>query len=292
VTGAVGSVTGAVGSVTGNVGGNVVGSVASVTGNVGGIAGTITTLDGLDTAQDSQHAQTQADIAALNNAPAVSAATIADAVWDEAQAGHVAVGSFGVTASEIADILTDTADLQANQGNWLTATGFATHSAADVWAVATRVLTANTNLNDPTAAAVADAVWDEAIAGHVGAGSFGLQLDATVSSRMPTTHLAATAGKLDGVALADTTTTNTDMVAEAPTAGQVATAVLTTQMTESYAANGVAPTLAEAQFAIHQALMQFGISGTALTVRKLDDATTAFVVTLDSSTAPTDAKRV
>jgi hypothetical protein len=28
------------------------------------------------------------------------------------------------------------------------------HSAADVWAVATRVLTANTNLNDPTAAAI------------------------------------------------------------------------------------------------------------------------------------------
>lgn len=46
-------------------------------------------------------------------------------------------------------------------------------SAADVWAAATRVLTANTNLNDPTAAAIADAIWDEAVAGHVGAGTFG-----------------------------------------------------------------------------------------------------------------------
>lgn len=72
----------------------------------------------------------------------------------------------------------------------------------------------------------------------------------------------------------------------------IVTDVLTTQMTESYAANGVAPTLAQAQFAIHQALMQFGISGTSLTVRKLDDSTTAFVVTLDSASAPTDAKRV
>ena len=80
VTGAVGSVTGAVGSVTGNVGGNVVGSVASVvgavgsvtgavgsvTGNVGGIAGTITTLDALDTAQDTQHAATQSLIGNLS----------------------------------------------------------------------------------------------------------------------------------------------------------------------------------------------------------------------------------
>ena len=75
VTGAVGSVTGAVGSVTGNVGGNVTGSVGSVTG--------------------------------LTNA------TIADAVWDEAQADHVTAGSFGITASEIADILVDTAEIGA-----------------------------------------------------------------------------------------------------------------------------------------------------------------------------------
>jgi len=101
--------------------------------------------------------------------------------------------------ADINAILVDTDELQTNQGNWATATGFSTHSAADV---------------------------------------------------------------------------------------------LTTQMTESYAANGAAPTLAQAQFAIHQMLMQFGISGTSLTVRKLDDSTTAFVVTLDDATSPTDAKRV
>lgn len=68
--------------------------------------------------------------------------------------------------------------------------------------------------------------------------------------------------------------------------------ILNTQMTESYAANGTAPTLAQAQFAIHQMLMQFGIAGTSLTVRQLDDTTTAFVVTLDDATNPTDASRV
>jgi len=60
--------------------------------------------------------------------------------------------------AETGPILSDTNELQTNQGNWLTATGFSVHSAADVWAVATRVLTANTNLNDPTAAAIVAAL--------------------------------------------------------------------------------------------------------------------------------------
>lgn len=67
--------------------------------------------------------------------------------------------------------------------------------------------------------------------------------------------------------------------------------VLTTQMTESYAANGVAPTLAQAQYAIHQMLMEFAIAGTSITVKKLDSSTTAFTVTLDDATSPTSATR-
>jgi len=38
----------------------------------------------------------------------------------------------GYLDTEIAEILADTNELQLNQGNWLTATGFSTHSAADV----------------------------------------------------------------------------------------------------------------------------------------------------------------
>lgn len=66
----------------------------------------------------------------------------------------------------------------------------------------------------------------------------------------------------------------------------------TAQMAESYATNGVAPTFIQAQFAIHQMLMQFGIAGTSLTVRKLDNTSTAFIVTLNDDTNPTDAERV
>jgi hypothetical protein len=41
----------------------------------------------------------------------LTAADIADAVWDEAQAGHVTAGSFGEIATEIASILVDTAEI-------------------------------------------------------------------------------------------------------------------------------------------------------------------------------------
>lgn len=82
------------------------------------------------------------------------------------------------------DATTDSVEALRDRGDaaWTTAVGFSTHSAADVWAVATRTLTANTNLNDPTAAAIADAVWDEAQSGHTTAGTFGKYVDSQLST--------------------------------------------------------------------------------------------------------------
>lgn len=130
LSGSVGSVTGAVGSVTGNVGGNVSGSVGSVTGNVGGnvvgsvgsvtgaintAAGTITTLDGLDTAQDTQHSTTQSAISGLS---IPSAASIADAVLDEALSGHTTAGTLG---KAVADIEADATAILEDTGTTLPA---------------------------------------------------------------------------------------------------------------------------------------------------------------------------
>ncbi len=67
--------------------------------------------------------------------------------------------------------------------------------------------------------------------------------------------------------------------------------ILTTQMTEAFAADGVAPTLAQALFLIQQILGDFGIAGTTLTVRKIDGVTTAATFTLDDGTNPTDLTR-
>lgn len=81
------------------------------------------------------------------NTDLVTAASIADAVWDEATAGHVGAGS---TGAALTDILADTNELQTDDVPGLIAA-----------------------LNDPTAAAIADAVLDEALSGHVAAGSLG-----------------------------------------------------------------------------------------------------------------------
>jgi hypothetical protein len=67
--------------------------------------------------------------------------------------------------------------------------------------------------------------------------------------------------------------------------------ILTTQMTESYAADGVAPTLAQAIFLIQQKLGDFAISGSTITVRKLDGAAVAATYTLDDDTNPTASTR-
>jgi len=67
--------------------------------------------------------------------------------------------------------------------------------------------------------------------------------------------------------------------------------VLTTQMTEAYAADGTAPTLAQALFLIQQVLTEFGITGTTLTAKKLDGSTTAATFTLDDASNPSSITR-
>jgi len=93
-----------------------------------------------------------------------------------------------------------------------------------------------------------------------------------------------------------TTVTN---LTNAPTSGDltatmktsVATAALTTQMTEAYAADGVAPTLAQALFLIMQCIGESSVSSTTLTVKKLDGSTTAATYTLNDATTPTSRTR-
>ena len=208
VTGAVGSVTGAVGSVTGNVGGNVAGSVASVTAGVS-LADDAITAAKFDEATAfplaaadsgaSQVARVGADGDTLETlsdqldavAPP-SAATIADAVWDEAIADHDGAGSTGEalagatapSAADVADAVWDEA-IADHDGAGSTGLSLAGASA-------------------PSAADVADAVWDETIADHDGVGSTGAALAAAGgsgdpwSTALPGAYGAGTAGNIIG----------------------------------------------------------------------------------------------
>lgn len=65
----------------------------------------------------------------------------------------------------------------------------------------------------------------------------------------------------------------------------------TVQMTEGYAADGVAPTLEQMQFMLWSALSEFAISGTTITCKQLDGSTTAMTITLDDGTNPTSRTR-
>lgn len=73
--------------------------------------------------------------------------------------------------------------------------------------------------------------------------------------------------------------------------GFLLSAVGSAQLTEGYATVSVAPTLNQAVYMILQLLQNRSVSGTVLTVKKLDNSTTAMTYTLDSATVPTSQVR-
>lgn len=142
---------------------------------------------------------------------------VADQVWDEAASGHVASGSFGqraniiragtaqagdathITLDASASAVTDfykyqiimiTGGTGANQGNIISAydgtTKIATVAASwgtnpDVTSVFVIMPFGSIpGATAPTAGEVADAVWDEAISGHLTAGSGGAMLNSRI----------------------------------------------------------------------------------------------------------------
>jgi len=124
-----------------------------------------------------------------------------DSVVNALQSGRVdsylgALAADVITAAGIAD-------------NAFVAANFAAGAYDAVWSVAARILTANTNFNDPTAATIADAVWDEDIeAAHGGDAAAGLllrALGAAISNRANNATLNALLGVADsaGVDLVD-----------------------------------------------------------------------------------------
>ncbi len=68
-------------------------------------------------------------------------------------------------------------------------------------------------------------------------------------------------------------------------------ALYTRALTESYNADGVAPTVSQALHLLMAAVMEFSISGTTITAKKLDGSTTAATFTLDDATNPTSRTR-
>ena len=162
------------------------------------------------------------------------------------------------------DQATDALEALRDRGDaaWTTATGFSTHSAADVWSAVTRTLTAGTNI---------------ALAKGTGVTGF-----TDLSAADVRTALGLAAANLD------------TQIGDLPTNSELTTALntlLTTAMTESYAADGATMTPAQALYLLVAVLTEFAISGTTLTAKKVDGSTTAATFTLNSATEPTSITR-
>ena len=209
----------------------------------------------------------------------------------------------------------------------------------------------------PTAASVADAVWDEALSGHNLAGSTGkairqvkegtITTEAAIDDTSATTTSFVTnltesttsyysnkimvfiSGSLSGQARIITNYNGTtkaitleEALTSAPADGDeflilathensigeiqagLATAasitalndisvadVLTSVLTESYSTDGAAPTLTQAVMLILQHLSESSITGTTKTVKQLDGSTTAATFTLDDASSPSSITR-
>ena len=97
-------------------------------------------------------------------------------------------------------------------------------------------------------------------------------------------------GAVGSVTAGVTVTTNNDKTGYALSNTGI-DALFTRQLTESYAADGAAPTVAQALMAIQQFLQEKAASGTALTVKQLDGSTTAMTFLLNDGTSPTSITR-
>ena len=128
----------------------------------------------------------------------------------------------------------------------------------------------------PSAATVADAVWNEASAGHTDAGKAGQQLwtdlDAVLAdtNELQTDNVPALVGALNDVAVTDITQR---------------------QIPDSVPTNGTRPTIEQALYMVTQFLHERAVSGTTVTVKKVDGSTSLLTLTLDDDTDPTSITR-
>ena len=200
---------------------------------------------------------------------------MADAVWDEARSGHATAGSFGEYA--YADVVRISSDATAadNAEAFFDGTGY--------------IGTGNTIPTVTTVGSVTGAVGS--VTGAVGSvtGAVGSVTGAVGSV---TGAVGSVAGNVGGnvVGSVGSVTTVSDKTGYALSNGGI-DALFTRALTESYAADGAAPTVAQALLLIQQVLTELSISTVTGTVKKLDGSTTAATLTYNDATSPTSVTR-
>lgn len=225
-------------------------SLATLDGKVGDIQGST-----FDSATDSLEAiRDRGDSAWVTGSGGGSGGLTAQETRDAMKlaptAGTPAVGSIDAALDSIE---ADTSELQGNQGDWATATGFSTFDPdSDTVARVTLVDTTTTNSD------------------MRGTNSALLAADYTAPNNSGITSIIASISGLNDLSFDD---------------------IWTGQLTESYAVKGQAPTPTQALMMNQQFLTDFGISTTSYSVKGLDGTTTVATFTLDDDANPTSIER-
>lgn len=212
-------------------------------------------------------------------------AAIADGVWDEAQSGHVAAGSFGETATEIASILTDSEAVLADSEAILADTEAATPVLTDTEAILADTetgITERATLLADTEAVLADT--NELQTDWTNAGRLDTILDAVLAD----TEAAIPVLTDTEAILADSEAILTD--SEAVLVDTEAS-LWTTQMADSVAADGTIATREQAMYMLLQFMTERSYSGTTVQVKKVDGSTNLFSCTISDDTTPTSITR-
>lgn len=243
--------------------------------------------------------------AAIDTGAIDADALAADAVT-EIQSGLATAAALATVDTVVDSILVDTAEIGA-AGAGLTAVPWNASWDAQVESEVTDALNA---YDPPTKAELDSAVSPLAtssalstVAGYLDteiaailADTNDLQSDWASGGRLDLILDArasqASVDTIDGIVDSILVDTGTTLPAEIAALNNLAASdILTTQLTESYAADGVAPTLVQAIFLIQQFLYERATSGTTVTVKKLDGSTTAATLTLNDGTSPTSITR-
>ena len=233
---------------------SVSGAVGSVTGDVGGnVVGSVASV----TAGVTVTTNNDKTGYSLATAPPTAGA-IADAVWDEAYSGHTTAGTFG----KLMDIL--------RKANYVTEGSVAAGGTPTTTSFRTDLTEPDGTFDNQTLLFITGVLAGESVPILTYANANGLITTQDALTAAPTA--------------ADEFVILPDHVHDT---GEIADAVLTTAMTESYRATNAAPTLAQSLFELIAHMGEASISSTTKTLRRLDGSTTAKTFTLDSSTTPT-----
>jgi hypothetical protein len=190
---------------------------------IGAAGASLTDLGGMSTGMKAEVESEANDALVAQKLDHLVAVADADDAVDNCIIAKLAAS--GATA-DWSTFVNTTDSLQAirdrGDAEWITATGFSTHSAADIWSVATRALTdksgfalsatgANLILKDSTfALAIADAIWDEILTGATHniatsagrrvreIGAYAIESGTAQAGNSHSITLAATASATDG----------------------------------------------------------------------------------------------